>query len=204
MARRARLDSESDEVVFAVCERFLRQPDEVLEKMARELSQELGRELSRQDIYARVREGVRRGFILLSPPLDQALMQRLGDRYAITPERIRVVPDGGKATNELAATTAAEVVLNLIKETGQARRRVHVGLGSGWTTMHVARRLVQLIRRDPNVPPLALHALSSGFDVHDPLRAPTAFFSLSRSCPSTSSSSGSSRRRRYPGVCTEP
>jgi hypothetical protein len=54
--------------------------------------------------------------------------------------------------------------------------RVHIALGAGRTGLAVARRLGELVASESNFPPLALHALTSGFLVDNPLTAPVTFF----------------------------
>jgi DNA-binding transcriptional regulator LsrR (DeoR family) len=169
-----------DELVFAVCERFIKgeDPATIAKRLNHEMDLERrGVKLTRERIYPLVREGVPLGYILLCPPIHRSLSQRLADRYRVEDAtRIRVVSIRGKPAAQQLATAGAEVLLGLIKEVGAKKNPVHLGFGSGWTTMLVARRLVQLMRRDYEGPGLVLHALSSGFDATDPLRSPVAFF----------------------------
>jgi DNA-binding transcriptional regulator LsrR (DeoR family) len=194
-----------DELVFAVCERFFKgDRGQTLKEIADSLNRELNLErrdiaLTRERIYPMVREGVELGYVVLSPPVHRSLSQRLADRYRVDPGRIRVVNVRGKPAAEHLATAGADVLFALIEdvatkkeeaaragtkkesEAGKTGREkepepVHLGLGSGWTTMLVARRLVQRMRQGYKGPGLVLHALSSGFDANDPLRSPVAFF----------------------------
>jgi DNA-binding transcriptional regulator LsrR (DeoR family) len=168
-----------DELVFAVCERFFK--GEIPETIAARLNEELalaqrGVKLTRERIYPLIREGVQLGYVVLCPPIHRSLSQRLADRYGVDSRRIRVVSVRGKPAAEHLAAAGAEVLLGLIREVGARKKPVHLGLGSGWTSMLVARRLVQLMRQGYDGPGLVLHALSSGFDANDPLRSPVAFF----------------------------
>jgi DNA-binding transcriptional regulator LsrR (DeoR family) len=181
-----RIDPElRDELVFAICERFFKgeAPDAIAARLNEELDLEQhGVKLTRERIYPLIREGVQLGYVVLSPPVNRSLSQRLLDRYnlverfGLDPSRVRVVGVRGKSAAEHLAAAGAEVLLALIRELGARKEPVHLGLGSGWTTMLVARRLVQLMRQQYRGPGLVLHALSSGFDANDPLRSPVAFF----------------------------
>jgi DNA-binding transcriptional regulator LsrR (DeoR family) len=178
MARRIEQDLR-DELVFAVCERFFKGeiPETIAEQLNEELSlEQRGVKLTRERIYPLIRQGVQLGYLVLSPPMHRSLGQRLADRFRLDPTRVRVVSVRGKPAAEHLAAAGAELLLGLIREVGARRKPVHLGLGSGWTSMLVARRLVQLMRRGYEGPGLVLHALSSGFDANDPLRSPVAFF----------------------------
>jgi DNA-binding transcriptional regulator LsrR (DeoR family) len=168
-----------DELVFAVCERFFK--GETPEAIALRLNEELalgqrGVKLTRERIYPLIREGVQLGYVMLSPPIHRSLSQRIADRYHADASRIHVVNVRGKPAAEHLAAAGADVLLGLIQEVGARKKPVHLGLGSGWTSMLLARRLVQRMRQEYDGPGLVLHALSSGFDANDPLRSPVAFF----------------------------
>ena len=128
-------------------------------------------------------EGAARNYLLLCPPPQQELTERLAARYALDPARVRVVATRGKAANEHVSWAGSDLVLDLMLEVGARKKRVHLGLGSGWTTLQVARRLALRLRTEFSGPDLVLHALSSGFDITDPLRAPVAFFGSFQNLP---------------------
>lgn len=76
---------------------------------------------------------------------------------------------------EQIANAAADEVLQLIRLIGNKKERVHIGLGAGRTAQCVVRRLGELVRLEPDCPPLALHALTPGFST-DPLQSPVTYF----------------------------
>jgi DNA-binding transcriptional regulator LsrR (DeoR family) len=168
-----------DELVFAVCELFFKgeSPDAIAKRLNQDLNLvQRGVKLTRERIYPLIREGVQLGYVVLSPPIHRSLSQRLADRYGLDASRIRVVSIRTRSAAEHLAAAGARVLLDLIRELGTRKNPVHLGLGSGWTSMLVALRLVQLLRQGYEGPGLVLHALSSGFDANDPLRSPVAFF----------------------------
>jgi DNA-binding transcriptional regulator LsrR (DeoR family) len=176
MGRKPQLKEEHrEEVVFEVCHRFLNLGEKA-EVITRKIAENWGVRLSRESIYPLIREGISRDYLLLSPPAHQVLAQRLADRFDSEVGRIHVVAVRGPSANEHVSAVGGDVVLKLVEELGQKKNPVHLGLGAGWTTMRVARRLALRLRGNPPGPDLVLHALSSSFDVTDPLRTPVAFF----------------------------
>ncbi len=168
MAKMRRRPEASDELVFGVCHAFLK--GEKTEAIAEAFG------LTREGVYPLIVEGAARNYLLLCPPAQQQLTERLALRYAIDPGHVRVVATRGKAANEQVSWAGGDLVLDLAREVAARKKPVHLGLGSGWTTLQVARRLAQRLRTEFGGADLVLHALSSGFDIKDPLRAPVAFF----------------------------
>ena len=84
----------------------------------------------------------------------------------------------GPSALEHVAAEAAGLALRLIKTLGTRKKPVHIGLGAGFTTLRIAHYLAALLRAEPTLPPLVLHALSTGFRIDQPHIAPAAFFSL--------------------------
>ena len=76
---------------------------------------------------------------------------------------------------EQIADAAAEELMNLIRLVGYRKDRVRIGLGAGNTAQCVVRALGQMVRRERNCPPLALHALTPGFST-DPQKTPVTYF----------------------------
>jgi len=175
MGKLRRRPEAEDELVFGVCHAFLK--GEKTEEIARSFG------LTREGVYPLVVEGAARNYLLLCPPPRQELTDRLAARYGIDPTRIRVVATRGKPANEQVSWAGGDLVLDLVREVGARKKRVHLGLGSGWTTLQVARRLALRLRTEFGGPGLVLHALSSGFDIADPLRAPVAFFASFQDLP---------------------
>ena len=175
MAKMRRRPEAADELVFGVCHAFLK--GEKTEDIATSFG------LTREGVYPLVVEGAARNYLLLCPPPQQELTERLATRYKLDAARVRVVATRGKAANEHVSWAGSDLVLDLMREVGARKKRVHLGLGSGWTTLQVARRLALRLRTEFSGPELVLHALSSGFDITDPLRAPVAFFGSFQNLP---------------------
>lgn len=197
---------ESDELVFAVCDRFLshlaRQHDRRANKpegdrmgsaaaIADWLNKRWGRkDLTRERIYPLFWEAVRRNYLLLQPPRELDFAQRIAARYGVPqyahdPETIQIVNRRGPDALAHVATVGADLVLSLIKKLGRKKReqgaadpRVHLGLGGGFSAMMVAKRLASRLYSDLKCPPLVLHALTAGgFLVDQPQKAPVTYFS---------------------------
>ena len=66
----------------------------------------------------------------------------------------------------------------MIKSLGEKKKRVHVGLGGGETIRQMAQLLATRLRNEAFLPKLALHAISSGFNVSDPRTAPVTFLNF--------------------------
>ena len=199
---------ESDELVFAVCNRFLDQlgaqyghgPSGGTEgekrggaaAIAQWLREKHGRQdLTRERIYPLFWEAARRNFLLLQPPREQDFARRIADRYGVKQfdhdaETIQVVNVRGSEASGHVSSVGADLLLSLIKRLGAKKQQqnaadqsVHVGLGGGFTAMVVAKRLAERIYSDLSCPPLVLHALSGGgFLVDEPKKAPITYFTF--------------------------
>ena len=203
-AKRWHPSEESDEIVFAVCSRFLGHlgkhrdtraaEDEGRRKgaaaaVAKWLGEECGRgDLTRERIYPLLWEAARRNFLLLLPPRETSLARRIALRYGVErfaqyEDAIQVVNVRGPGAFGEVASVGADTVLELIQRLGKKKDRVHVGLGAGYAAMMVARRLAHRVYSDSSCPPLALHALSSGgFSIDKPqkCRSPISATSTAR------------------------
>jgi DNA-binding transcriptional regulator LsrR (DeoR family) len=166
----------SDEIVFAVCERFL--AGEGATQIAGWLREDKKLAVNRETIYPILAEARRRNYLLLRAPEAHRVAQRLADRYDLALGALRVVPVRGLAALDHTAHAAAEVAAERIRHLGRRKSPVHVGLGAGWMTVAVARHLADRLRFEDGFPDLTLHALTSGFSVHTPQTAPVAFFSF--------------------------
>ena len=197
---------ESDELVFAVCDRFLshlaRPPDP---RGGRGESERLGsaaaiadwlnkkwgrKDLTRERIYPLFWEAARRNYLLLQAPRELHFAQRLAERYSVAQyaedtERIQVVNRRGRDAPTHVAAAGADLILSLVKRLGKRKReqgvtspRVHLGLGGGFSAMMVAKRLASRLYSDLECPRLVLHALTAGgFLVDQPQKAPVTYFS---------------------------
>lgn len=203
MARRKRAwhpSNESDELVYAVCERFLVQlgyqfgPEGgeidqqrqrgAAAKVAEWVRKTYGREdMNRERIYPMFWEAMRRRFLLLLPPRERLLAQQIAETFGLDhlkrdEEAIQVVNARGPEAPKNVSGVAADVVYRLIHKLGRKKRKVHVALGAGLSSMHVAQRLAQRVYSDLRCPNLVLHALSAGgFLVDQPHKAPITYFS---------------------------
>jgi DNA-binding transcriptional regulator LsrR (DeoR family) len=167
-----------DDILFEVCEQFF--AGKSADEIARAVAADKEVPFNRTQVYPALRAAVRRGFLLFNPPADRSLAQRLADRYGARLDQVRVLNVSGPAGLVHVAAAGGDLALTLVKELAQKRKRkqVHIGLGAGYTTMNVARRMGQRLRTEGDCPNLCLHALSSGFSVADPLVAPVASFSF--------------------------
>jgi len=188
---RRRDETAPDEIVFAVCSAFLkgRSPGQIANgdtspDIAAVVRAHGRPKLTRESIYPLVAEGIKRKYLLLCPPIEQSLTAALAGQYHVDPARVRVVAARRQAANEQVTAAGADLVVELIEKlSAEGKRPVHLGLGAGWTSLRVAQRLAQRMRSPMRCEGLVLHALSSGFDVSDPLRSPTSFFGLFADVP---------------------
>ena len=198
-AKRWHPAEESDELVFAVCDRFLWQlgkqynpqpedpePDRkgAAAKVADWLKEDWDREdLTREKVYPLFWEAVRRDFVLLQPPREQDMARRIADeygvdRYASDADTVQVVNARGPDAFRHVTAAGADLIYSLIRKLGDKKERIHIGLGGGFTSMMVAKRLANRVYSDPACPPLVLHALSAGgFLVEKAHKAPITYFS---------------------------
>ncbi|MCL2348814.1 MAG: hypothetical protein FWC50_11225 [Planctomycetaceae bacterium] len=200
---------ESDELVFAVCDRFLRQlglssasmnPDEFGEIEEKKgaaagvslwLKEHWGRpDLNREKIYPLFWEAAHRGFLLLRPPMEKSLADRVFSQFGIKdPTRhIKVVNSSlGDVASKHVASAAADLVVDLVEQIAQEKLSkakaggtspaVHLGMGAGYTTTLIAQRIAQRAGTGVKFPPIVLHAISAGgFLVNEPLKAPSTYF----------------------------
>jgi DNA-binding transcriptional regulator LsrR (DeoR family) len=174
----------SDELLYEVCKKFL-SGDFTVKQIADELNGEwrdrgIDYWVTREQIYPLINEARKRGYFLLSPPLDKAVAQRIADRYQKDPASIHVVPVR-RNLGDVASATAG-LALELIRRLGEKKdkknkkHRVHLGLGAGWTTMLIAEELAKRLRAAEKIRPLSLHAMTPGFEIERPRSAPASFF----------------------------
>ncbi|NMC21462.1 MAG: hypothetical protein GYA33_13705 [Thermogutta sp.] len=190
---------ESDELVFAVCDRFLAylgkqyasEDEEKRENrqrgaasaVAEWVKRTYGRDdLTRERIYPLFWEAMRRQYLLLRPPRDRLLSRKIVERFALQGRRaeedaVQVVNVRGADAPYHVSSAAADVIYDLVHRLKGRREKVHIALGAGFSSMMVARRLAQRVYSDLECPPLVLHALSSGgFLADQPYKAPVTYF----------------------------
>jgi DNA-binding transcriptional regulator LsrR (DeoR family) len=166
-----------DALVVDISQRFLgwEKPQDIADVINNTWT--LNSPLTREQIYPAIKEARRRRFFVLLPPLDNALQERVASKYGLPADRLHVVPVRGDGALGILADRAADLILQRIREVAETKERVHLGLGAGGTLTQVAPRLAARLRLEPALPKLALHALSSGFNVTRPQTAPNSFFS---------------------------
>lgn len=194
---------ESDELIFAVCDRYffqLGRSAQLVEGEERQrgaaaaaaewIQKEKGRpDITREKIYPLFWEACQRGFLLLQAPLEKTLCRNLEAHFGLEnhPGEITVVNVGGDSAARHVTSTAADLILDLIDRVWQEKKEkfpddpdaqaVHLGMGAGYAAMLVAKRLAQKIHSGEDVPPLVLHAISTGgFLPHEPHKAPSTYF----------------------------
>ncbi len=190
-------ESLSDELVYDVCEKFIRY-NLSTKDIADEVKDPEKHKISREEVYAIVREGLRRKFVLLFAPVERELADRISDKFALnaitniehasataSAPFMSVVPSRGRSVMESVATEAATLTIKLIREIAEHKKkesrdkkavRVHVAFAAGASSKICATTLAAMCRTQADLPPLALHAISSGFDITDTSTAPATFF----------------------------
>jgi len=187
-------------LIYGVAERFVSSATDPLgawstTKLSKWLS-DAGYPRSREAIYPIVRQAISRDFLRLVPTRATGLLKPLRKRFPGLPEDTRILDvkgatgdgeRGPQAVIDSLAEEAADVVVDMIRTVaddkarggaaGGGDARVHIGLGAGGATQGVAEALARRLASERRLPPLVLHALSSGFDIDRPLDAPIAFFS---------------------------
>ena len=197
-------NQESDQLIFAVCDRFLTQQrwtrdDSTTEEgrgaaaVAKWLNEEWGRkDLTREKVYPLFWEAVHRNFLILQPPLVKVMTDRLTEKFALEQYhgQIQVANITGPPAAGYVAELAVDRVLALIEEVAKVKREqaiqqnkdpkdisVHLGMGAGYAAMLVAKKLALQIASGHACPKLVLHAISSGgFFIEQPHKAPITYF----------------------------
>ena len=181
--------NESDELVFAVCERFFNELAPLEEGKRRKgvataVSNWLKTERSRQDlgrekVYPLVWEAFHRNYLLLRPPVENDMRNNLIEKYDlqnyIDQQRGDIVVTNviGPTASKHVNSTAADVIIELIDKVNRDKKsraiaegkdpdnvRVHLGVGAGYAAMEVAKRLAA--RANAELPKLTLHAITPG------------------------------------------
>ena len=169
-----RQDDIDDALLIDICGRFL--AGEKFVKIAEwlETKEVLGRPFSREAVYPQIARAARKGFIRLEPPTNVVLQQRIADQFKQDREEIHVIDVRGDGARDLVADAAARHVVELIEEVRRVKKRVGIALGGGGTVNRVSRSLARYLAKQFDLPPLALNALTPGFDVFRPRTAPVS------------------------------
>lgn len=141
--------------------------------------------ISAQVVYQQVREAIAKEFLIFRPPRRGRLEHDFKEQFGLS-GTVAIVDVPTKTVGRHLATTAATLIMDRIRDVHAEKAaspekrgdgRVHLGFGAGGTARRVAHALAQELRSQRFLPPLTIHALTSGFDVKRPLDAPVAFFS---------------------------
>jgi hypothetical protein len=140
-----------DDVVFAVCDRFML--GEKVSAIAKWVEREKGLVLNREEIYPLVVEGRERDLIRLIPPTESTAEVRIRDLLArvqgrATLPRVTVPSTGGGAGAEHVAAAAADVVMATIHEIWR-RKRKDLGREKE-STRYLPRKLWKSSRAEEN------------------------------------------------------
>lgn len=170
-----------DSLLIGVCNRFLEgcNAEEVAAWLRR---QDETLDVGRTRIYSLLRDARDRGLFRLQARDADSLRRELADRLGRDPRRISVVGARGEVAADQVALRGAQVALDLLQELADGwqpatavGRLVRMGLGGGHTLRLLAEHLATMLRREAGWPPVAVHALSSGFDPLAPQNAPITF-----------------------------
>ncbi len=202
-ATRWHASHESDELIFAVCDRYFYQLGKSSQNadggerqrgaaaaVAEWIQKEKNRpDITREKIYPLFWEACQRGYLLLQPPTEQQLKEQLVGYFSLEehPGEITVVNVRGDSAAQHVTATAADQIVGLIDRVWQEKKEkypnepdkqaVHLGMGAGYAAMLVAKRLAQKIHAGEDVPQLVLHAISTGgFLPNEPHKAPSTYF----------------------------
>lgn len=124
-----------------------------------------------------LRMAIDRGIFQILATPEHDIGVALSDTYGHSAGDLHVVRAVQPEVREQVSLRAVEVIVELILELGQLKERVHIGLGGGVTIWETARLLAKRLAAEAFLPRLALHAISSGFDIRDPRTAPITFMS---------------------------
>jgi hypothetical protein len=166
----------SDQLLVSLCARFLEEKQRT-ENVVEWLAQDHGITVKRNQIYAYLREANERGLIRLQVRQSQRLQERLVKILGVEPGTVRVADAVGPGAAEQVAIHGAEFALELIRKLGResTHSTVRLGLGGGRALRLLSGRLAEMLRQTGDIPPLAVHALSAGFDALAPQDAPITF-----------------------------
>lgn len=179
----------SNDIIFEVAWRFMR--GERVARIQAWLVSAGIEHVNRETVYRLVRQAADKNFIQLRAPEELELGRQLRQRFPNVgdinvlnidinrrdPPEAFPDPERLRMTLTFIADRAAQDAIELIKDIGQRQERVHIGMGAGYSTQHFAQALAQRLEFARDLPALSLHAITSGFSVDDPNRAPISFFS---------------------------
>ncbi|MGL4595402.1 MAG: hypothetical protein ACRCUY_11810 [Thermoguttaceae bacterium] len=194
---------ESDELIFAVCDRYFFQMGKSSQQLGGEerqrgaaaaVSEWIQKEkhrpdITREKIYPLFWEACQRGFLLLNAPVENHLSRQLKSHFGLDDYlgEITVVNISSETAALHVASKAADKIIELIDRVWKEKKlqfpndpekqSVHLGMGAGYAAMLVAKRLAQKIQFGEDMPMLVLHAISTGgFLPNEPHKSPSTYF----------------------------
>jgi DNA-binding transcriptional regulator LsrR (DeoR family) len=134
--------------------------------------------ISREQIYVILGEARNRGLFRIVPRAHDELRKELCARYSIPLDRVQVVSTDSHVAENVVYEAARLVVAQIFELwpilQSRGAERVHIGLGAGHTTRVASLEIAKLLRESGReIPPLTLHAISSGYNER---MTPLAFF----------------------------
>lgn len=173
-ATRRRAELADPEITATVCKLFLE--GQKAQSISKTLLQEYRVEISREQVYSRIHDAVRRGWLRFVPPSDNPLSKRIQEDYPSL-DAVTVV----QGTNEDLSFRSAEMLFKLVCQRTRApysQQTVHIGWAGGNAMRRVACEFAKLLTEpSTNLPDrIVCHALVAGFDVNMPMNDPNAFF----------------------------
>jgi len=163
--RRPNLRLEPDEFVFDVLHLFFN-TTWTITKIAERLKHKWSKPwFTREQVYPVVREAIRRRFLLLRPPLNLTLGQRVLDLYGLCEGADRSVHVCGPAGDDLLADAAAQAILCQVPEQKNLQRKsVSIGLGGGRCGKATVKKLAALLRARQVCPDFVVVPLASALE----------------------------------------
>lgn len=176
--RRRRLDEtrggmDHAELLSAVCKYFCdgKTPSEIAEIMAEKHNI---LDMKREEPYQILARAAALRRLRFMAPTEIVLKERVREKCPWLDE-VDIVHTG--VFTPIADHVAAMLVRMLQRRAARGKDEVHVGLAGGHSMRKVCRAFAFLMsQRPPGMPKkLILHAMAAGFDVEDPMTAPTTF-----------------------------
>ena len=153
---------------------------EIAEQVKQQFETDL--ELTRETLYPLVEEAVRRGIVRLTPPVSQALRDKMIAKFpGLAGTKVNVVETTGPADNVKVAAFAAEKAFKALARIAKAKGRgkpVGLGLGPGRATLEFCRCLSTRLKFLDEELKIRLVAITAGCPARLLENAPVSFLNL--------------------------
>ena len=169
----------SKEVVFRIAELFFE--GKKVTTIRDEVNDQLKPDppLTREAVYPLLSKAISYGLVKLVPPVRDELAREVAKKFKCDQGSIKVVLTMDPKYNYLVAEEAAELVFGRLRDLKKKNHDpVGIGIGPGRATLDFSRRLSELLRREPGLPRINLHAISAGCPTNFPEYASTSFFNM--------------------------